>query len=391
LAVAVIVGGSVAAHVRVKGQQFTPTTAPAQNWISIASSADGTKLAAAGNYGYLYTSTDSGSNWVVSSTTTNGPEPQRPWTSLAVSADGSKLLAVANFSPVFVSTNFGQSWSANGPAQVWSAVACSSDASKIAVADGNMGLIYTSADGGVTWSPTSSPNKRWRCAASSADGARLVAGSDYGSNFSDLPIIYTSKDSGTTWNPTTAPNQTWQCVASSADGTKLAAGVFGGLIYLSTDSGTTWNPANVPNLHWDGIACSLDGKRLVAVAWEGQIYLSVDSGQTWTPANAPNAQWQSVACSSDGTKVLGAIWNQTTGQVGIYAAQLPPDLNILRTQAGPVLSWSSTLSGFTVQERTDLSNGSWTDLGVMPQTSNGNNQVSLSGTVGSHFYRLIHH
>ena len=118
---AVIVGGSVAGSVRVKAQQFTPTTAPAQDWISIASSADGTKLAAAGNYGYLYTSTDSGSNWAVSSTTTNGPEPVRPWTGLAVSADASKLIAVANFNPVFISTDFGQSWYTTGPAQTWAA------------------------------------------------------------------------------------------------------------------------------------------------------------------------------------------------------------------------------------------------------------------------------
>src|SRR5215471_2070396 len=151
LAVAVIVSGSVAAGARVKAQQFTPTTAPAQDWISIASSADGTKLAAVGNYGYLYTSTDSGSNWVLSSTTTNGPEPVRPWAGLAVSADATKLIAVANFNPIFISTDFGQSWYTTGPAETWAAVACSSDATKIVAADGNMGLIYTSADGGSTW------------------------------------------------------------------------------------------------------------------------------------------------------------------------------------------------------------------------------------------------
>jgi hypothetical protein len=90
-------------------KRFAPTAAPAQNWACISASADGTKLAAAGSYGYLYTSTNSGQTWAVATTTTNSPEPERPWTGLAGSADGSKLVAVANFSAVFLSTNFERS------------------------------------------------------------------------------------------------------------------------------------------------------------------------------------------------------------------------------------------------------------------------------------------
>jgi len=53
--------------------------------------------------------------------------------------------------------------------------------------------------------------------------------------------IYTSVDGGTTWTPqASAPTADWQAVASSSDGMKLAAGAKGGCIYTSVNSGTTW-------------------------------------------------------------------------------------------------------------------------------------------------------
>jgi photosystem II stability/assembly factor-like uncharacterized protein len=60
-----------------------------RDWISVASSADGTKLIAAVNNGQLYTSTDSGVNWTPRMTDLN-----RPWWSVASSEDGGKLVAV---------------------------------------------------------------------------------------------------------------------------------------------------------------------------------------------------------------------------------------------------------------------------------------------------------
>src|SRR5712671_7883497 len=89
-------------------QNFTPTPAPFQNWLSIASSADGTLLFAVGSYGWLYASTNSGATWSPLTTVASGTEPSRPWTSIACSADGAKLVAAANFNPIFVSINSGK-------------------------------------------------------------------------------------------------------------------------------------------------------------------------------------------------------------------------------------------------------------------------------------------
>src|SRR6266568_101321 len=120
-------------------QNFTPTPAPSQNWLSMASSADGSTLAAVGSYGWLYLSTNSGASWLPATTAPSGPEPTRPWTSIACSAEGSKLVAVANFNPIFTSTNFGRTWSSHGPAATWNAVASSADGVKLVAADYNMG------------------------------------------------------------------------------------------------------------------------------------------------------------------------------------------------------------------------------------------------------------
>ena len=161
------VAGSLFCHSGF-AQIWTPTAAPSQNWLSVVSSADGTKLAAAGWYGWLYVSTNSGASWTMTATATNSSEPYRPWSGLATSADGSHLAAVANSSPIFISTNYGLTWSAHGPVVTWAAVASSANGNKLAAADYNMGRIYTSSDFGNTWTPTSSPAKRWRTIASSA-------------------------------------------------------------------------------------------------------------------------------------------------------------------------------------------------------------------------------
>lgn len=105
----------------------------------------------------------------------------------------------------------------------------------------------------------------WYSVASSADGAKLVAGVNGGQ-------IYTSTDSGTNWTARAVSGQ-WYSVASSADGTKLIAGAYGGQILVSSDSGVTWVP-RVSSQFWYAVASSADGTKLVASVNGGQIYTS---------------------------------------------------------------------------------------------------------------------
>jgi hypothetical protein len=159
------------------------TNAPVFSWLSVASSADGTKLVAGGR-DQVYTSADAGATWTSNIYSGNVDF------SVASSADGSKLAAVTagvndGFGVIYLSTNSGMAW-----------------------------LKITNAPTGVSFS----------CVASSADGTRLITGAggrvggppDYGP-------IYTSTNSGLTWVTNNVPKNVWASVASSADGSKLVA------------------------------------------------------------------------------------------------------------------------------------------------------------------------
>jgi hypothetical protein len=63
---------------------------PYTTWVGVASSADGSKLAAVSNSGFIHVSTDFGTSWTpAGGLSTN-------WSSVASSADGCKLAAVVN-------------------------------------------------------------------------------------------------------------------------------------------------------------------------------------------------------------------------------------------------------------------------------------------------------
>jgi hypothetical protein len=133
------------------GITWTQTSAPSNNWVSVASSADGSKLVAAsapvfingGWAGPIYTSTNSGMTWI------SNNAPNELWDSVASSADGTKLVAAAQNAPIYTSTNFGTTWiSNNTPSQTWLCVASSADGNKLVAAalydaSFNPGSIYS--------------------------------------------------------------------------------------------------------------------------------------------------------------------------------------------------------------------------------------------------------
>ena len=135
-------------------------TGTAQGWTSVVSSADGTKLVAgftlptrtSSGYlpagGYLCTSADSGAAW-----TQTGPDVG--WMSVASSADGSKLVAagagafadpdgISGYSDdyLYTSTDSGVTWNQTAVLDGWRSVASSADGTKL-VAAVYFGYIYT--------------------------------------------------------------------------------------------------------------------------------------------------------------------------------------------------------------------------------------------------------
>jgi len=353
-------------------QTWVQTSAPVtNNWRAVASSADGSKLVAVVAGGGIYTSTNSGFNWMQTTA------PSNIWISVASSADGTGLVAVGNNS-IYTSANGGATWQSENapegaPFEGWRSVASSADGTKlIAGSQGYFsggkyigGMISTSSNSGGSWDYSLSiagegyPNNWW-CVASSADGSKLVAGCQ---PVGGSGVIYIWLNTLGFWRQASAPNpEYWQSVASSADGTKMFAGEANGAIYMSTNSGTTWQLTSAPGeyaspgngMYWISIASSADGSKLVAAANGDRIYTSSDSGQTWITNNVPDTNWTSVASSADGNELVAAV-----GQGGIYVSQNAPspELNLTLTNGSFKLSWLIPSTNFVMQQSSDLS--SW--------------------------------
>jgi photosystem II stability/assembly factor-like uncharacterized protein len=275
-----------------------------RRWQAIASSADGSHLAAVDSFqGYIYTSSDTGVTW-----TQQTGSGQHAWTAIASSSDGTHLAATdGSLGYVYTSADSGATWAQRtGSGQLyWSSIASSADGSRLVAADSNNGYIYTSTDSGVTWAQGASGQHQWTSLSSSADGLRLVAGSkDNGMMFGFFGYLFTSMDAGATWTAQASGGQRgWFAVASSVDGVHLAAVDNGGYIYTSADSGVTWTQRSGSGQHsWFSIASSADGSELAAVERGGYIYTSVDSGVSWTQnVGGGSRAWTAIASSSDGS------------------------------------------------------------------------------------------
>ena len=325
--------------------RLVQTTAPIANWTSIASSADGRKLAASAG-GPIYVSTNAGLTWTLVS---------GAGTYLVSSADGTKLIASGSNSsyptyapgPFSISTNGGATWTTNNAVSL-SWVACSADAKKLVATDN--AWIYTSTNNGASWTKTSAPNLPWARIGSSADGNRLVAAKSTW-NPRNQTAIYASSDSGSSWsNKTSFPDAGVTSVITSSDGSRiLVLEASSGYNFLtSTNSGASWVPQDtgIGNL---GAACSGDGLKLVIA--NSYILTSTDFGATRIEAEAPPQDWYSVASSDDGAH-LAAVANPG----GIYVSQLTvaPTLKISAFGNQTEVSWSLPSTNYILQQAFDL-------------------------------------
>lgn len=362
------------------------TSAPIESWSYIASSADGTKLAATINpfnhFGGIYMSTNSGITWSAADL------PEQNWSVIAFSGDGTKLFAgydyydpgpagVTNpsFGGLVFSTNSGITW--GGPADfvpepTWRSLVSSADGTKLAstLNNNNNGNweVWTSTNSGASWMDSLDRfvGPTFPSIASSADGAKLVASGGDG-------LIYASTNSGLNWTQTNGP-RAW--VASSADGTKLVAAVLaeygGGGIYTSTNSGNTWiQEMNAPSTNWSSIASSADGTKLAA-AGEGGIYNSFDSGVTWIQSDASFSALGYIASSTDGTRLAAAGSGIWTAQAAINSTTPGPTGYLTGGQG----------SAITLQY---IGNGQWQPLSYSGTiTADDGPSIGVSGYVHSY-------
>jgi hypothetical protein len=314
-------------------QVYTSTNA-GTSWISnslpscatacaaAAGSADGLILVAGDVCGWIYTSTNAGATWITNNV------PFGTWYAVASSADGSKLAALSwSGNLLYTSTNSGTSWTSNSPPNpnflTWRMMASSADGSKLAIAgtistNGGatyFGWIYISTNSGATWQITSAPKTNWCSIACSADGSKLFAAAYDNSVFGIQNGLFKSTNSGATWTTLTIPGDLLQCitVACSTNGNTLIiapSSYYTGGIYTSTDSGATWITNNVPTASWSSVASSADGSKLVAAKYPGPIY-------TW--------QYRPTLCVSSSNTNLVVSWASSPFAAG-YILQQNNDL-----------------------------------------------------------------
>ena len=227
------------------------TSAGNRNWYSLASSVDGTKLtgcrpcggiSATTNIGYLYTSTDSGATWTERTSAGNDN-----WYSVASSADGTKLAAIVWSESRVTGTSIFQR-TAEPPGLPRAVL----DRHRQRVTAGRHSVIsgrYETCGQlpGMSISTPQLTGERTQTVprlktivsvlvcpiASSGDGTKTAALSIL-SNY-----IYTSSDSGVNWTErTSAGSKNWMSIAISSDGSRIVAGLQeNGYIYTSTDDG----------------------------------------------------------------------------------------------------------------------------------------------------------
>jgi len=206
------------------------------------------------------------------------------------------------------------------------------------------GPVYTSTDGGLTWTPdTSAGNQNWSGTTLSGSGQTGVAVTNPGLLYQ--VVVRAASTSAPSRAPTIAPTtasttlipvtslgvQAWVGVAGSSNGTFLVAAVSGGPLYTSSDGGANWTPvtATPGSQNFTAVASSADGSKMVAVTADGQVFTSPDYGKTWVPQpGAPTLPWTSVASSASGQQLTavaanGAIYTSPDGGQTWVPAPLP--------------------------------------------------------------------
>lgn len=389
-----IAGGAtlLAATHSTVAQTWTPTDAPSNSWVAVASSADGRILVAGTAATAIYTSTNFGATW-----NSNGI-PNANWTCAASSADGGRLIAatgvpLSDGGTVYTSTNLGVNWVTNNlPQHYWRSVASSADGERLVASasllagDSSSRCVYISTNGGSTWS---SNNPYGGYIALSADGTKLFDSTGYPSN-----AFYFSTNFGGTWRDGSVPVSSvanWYAVASSADGTKLAVTASDlPAVFTSTNAGMDWQSNSIPDapgLLYPWPAMSADGSRLAIAGYDGSIHTSTDFGATWVSNNIPSAYWESIAASADGTRLV-AVANAG----GIYAWQTTPapGLHISTHSGNVMLSWLTPSTNFFLQQDPNLAAAGWSDVTNVPALNftNLNCEVTLPSANSSRFFRL---
>lgn len=278
-----------------------------------------THLVAAYEYGRVHMSYNSGVSWV-SQTSATLPA-SASWRSVAISANGLRVAAVEEGGYIYVgSVNVASAtttWSRATAAgeRDWTCVGISEDG-QILYAGSDFGFLWGSTDGGQTWQRDVSPvaaGQNWMAVTVRQNRGFAVA------DFS-TQIFRINLDSPPDPTPSVLAvgglNTNWKAIDCSRDAEVVVAVPSNGFIHLSTDNGGLWTPlASLGTRPWTSVAVSGDGRSALAVASDGTVAKgsTVNTAtrlDTWTVAAAiPPEAWTSVDVSDNFSVILATAQN----------------------------------------------------------------------------------
>jgi uncharacterized protein (TIGR03437 family) len=248
--------------------------------------------------------------------------------------------------PLIVSSNGGASWSdvLVGTASVVNFIAAAPSAPLVTYAVAADG-IFSSADGGFTWTatagaglpaPATNPLALTALAVDAQSPTTLYAATTQGP--------YVSTDGAATWQSISSglPGLNVAAIAAhpTQAGTVFVAVPPSPALFRSTNFGQTWTqlptPApSIPNSLILDIAIGSNGT-IVAASSNGPIIISADNGNTWTTGanqGATNKQALAISPANPGTVYLavntGVLKSSDGGQTftSVLSVPAPEDLN----------------------------------------------------------------
>ena len=348
------------------------------NINSVKLSADGTKIFATyRGASQVLISNDFGLSW---STSTPTGYVCVNACAVDISSDGTKIYLINYDGGVYVSSNSGTSWTqTNSNPYRFTSVASSSSGQYVLVSEESNNKLYLSSDYGQTWinlSAANSFNTNWVSVDISDDGQKLVA-----TGYQNY--VYTSSNGGTTWTTRTAVSGTQVRVASSSDGNVIVATNWGSNLRLTTDGGANWDSEPVSR-DWFTPAINPSGTKAYMGIGEssGKIYSltisSSPSAPTSLSATAGNGQATiSFTAGSDGGSAITNYEYSTDGTT--FTALSPTDTTSPITISGLTNGTTYSISLKSVNSTGDSSASA--SVSVTPSTT-PSAPTSLSATAG---------
>ncbi len=239
---------------------------------------------------------------------------------------------------------------------------------------GDVDILYTSANGGATWSGRPVPSGVSYLNGVSCPSAKSCVA--VGPSTMGPSSIIVSNDGGKAWTNEPVPSGTGatgplagvssattaDCVAVVAIGSV----VYGGQALTTSDGGATWTLENLSaGTGANSVSCaSVADCVAVGTTETGDVITTSDGGSTWTNQQLPNAAGPlgSVSCSTvsscvttDGGHLLttsdGALWSQ---------GQVPPGDGSFSSVACSTPSDCVTVGGYFLVTTTD-GGATWAD------------------------------